>query len=127
MSEEEGCEPERGGLAIAECIFTCPAEVAHRFVFHRGDSDRDEVNATFIQPFVSYTTKTFTTFGFNTETTYDWEHEQGTVPLNWTVQQLLKIGTQPLAVQLGARYYAEKPAGGPDWDLRFAMTLLFPK
>jgi len=92
-----------------------------------GDSDRDEVNATFIQPFVSYTTKTVTTFGFNTETTYDWEHEQGTVPLNWTVQQLLKLGTQPVAVQLGARYYAEKPAGGPDWGLRLAMTLLFPK
>ena len=92
-----------------------------------GDSNRDDVNATFMQPFVSYTTKTFTTFGFNTETTYDWEHQQGTVPLNWTVQQLLKIGKQPIALQLGARYYAEKPDGGPDWGLRFATTLLFPK
>ena len=92
-----------------------------------GNGSRDEVNATFIQPFVSYTTKTFTTFGVNTETTYDWEHEQGTVPLNWTVQQLLKIGPQPIAVQLGVRYYAEKPEGGPDWGLRFAMTLLFPQ
>jgi hypothetical protein len=92
-----------------------------------GESSRAEVNATFLQPFVSYTTKTFTTFGFNTETTYDWENEQGTVPLNWTVQQLLKIGPQPVAFQLGARYYAEKPTGGPDWGLRFAITLLFPK
>ena len=66
-------------------------------------------------------------FGFNTETTYDWENEQGTVPLNWFAQQLLKIGKQPIAFQLGVRYYAEKPAGGPDWGLRFAMTLLFPK
>jgi hypothetical protein len=92
-----------------------------------GDSDRADVNATFVQPFVTYTTKTFTTFGANTETTYDWENEQGTVPLNWFVQQLLKIGPQPVAFQLGARYYAEKPAGGPDWGLRFVMTLLFPK
>jgi hypothetical protein len=92
-----------------------------------GNGSRDNVSATFMQPFVSYTTKTFTTFGFNTETTYDWEHKQGTVPLNWTVQQLLKIGTQPIAFQLGVRYYAEKPEGGPDWGLRFAMTLLFPK
>ena len=92
-----------------------------------GDSDRADVNATFMQPFVSYTTKASTTFGFNTETTYDWENEQGTVPLNWTVQQLLKIGKQPIALQLGARYYAEKPDGGPDWGLRFATTLLFPK
>ena len=42
-----------------------------------GDSSRDDVSATFLQPFVTYTTKRFTTFGFNTETTYDWEHQQG--------------------------------------------------
>jgi hypothetical protein len=51
------------------------------------------------------------------------EHTQ----VNWTVQQLLKLGPQPIAFQLGARYYAEKPVGGPDWGLRFAVTLLFPK
>jgi hypothetical protein len=85
------------------------------------------VNATFVQPFVTYTTQTFTTFGANTETTYDWENEQGTVPLNWFVQQLFKIGLLPVAFQFGVRYYAEKPAGGPDWGLRFVMTLLFPK
>jgi hypothetical protein len=32
-----------------------------------------------------------------------------------------------VAFQLGARYYAETPEGGPDWGLRFVMTLLFPK
>jgi hypothetical protein len=72
-------------------------------------------------------TQTFTTFGINTETTYDWEHHQGTVPLNWFVQQLLKIGTQPIAFQVGVRYYAEKPEGGPDWGLRFVTTFLFPQ
>lgn len=92
-----------------------------------GNSHRDDVNATFMQPFVAYTTKKFTTFTFNTETTYDWEHHQGTVPLNWMVQQLVKLGEQPVAFQFGARYYGEKPAGGPDWGLRFTMTLLFPK
>ena len=28
---------------------------------------------------------------------------------------------------LGWRYYAEKPADGPDWGLRFVVTLLFPQ
>jgi len=92
-----------------------------------GNGSRDDVNATFMQPFVTYTTKTFTSFGFNTETTYDWEHKQGTVPLNWSVSQLLKLDKQPIQFSLGARYYAEKPAGGPDWGLRFTTTLLFPK
>jgi hypothetical protein len=92
-----------------------------------GESGRADVNATFLQPFVSYTTKTFTTFGFNTESTYDWENSQWTVPLNLLVSQLLKIGKQPIQLQLGGRYYPEKPDGGPEWGLRFTVTLLFPK
>ncbi|MDQ3775630.1 MAG: transporter, partial [Pseudomonadota bacterium] len=86
-----------------------------------------DVNATFLQPFVSYTTKTFTTFGLNTESTYDWENNQWTAPLNLQVSQLLKLGKQPIQLTLGGRYYAEKPEGGPDWGLRFVITFLFPK
>ena len=92
-----------------------------------GTDRRQDVNATFMQPFLTYTTATLTTLGMNTETTYDWENEQGTVPLNWFVSQLLKVGPQPIALQFGVRYYAEKPEGGPDWGLRFAVTLLLPK
>jgi hypothetical protein len=92
-----------------------------------GEDDRDDVNATFLQPFVSYTTKTFTTIGVNTESTYDWKHSQWTVPLNFTMAQLVKIGPQPIQFTLGGRPYAERPDGGPDWGLRFAVTLLFPK
>jgi hypothetical protein len=92
-----------------------------------GEGSRPEVNATFMQPFVSYTTKTFTTFGLNTESTYDWENSQWTVPINVSVSQLLKVANQPISLALGFRYYAEAPDGGPDWGLRFAVTFLFPK
>jgi hypothetical protein len=92
-----------------------------------GAGGRDNVNATFIQPFISYTTKTYTSFTLNTESTYDWQHSQWTVPLNATVGQLLKLGKQPVQFSLGARYYAETPNGGPEWGLRFAITFLFPK
>ena len=92
-----------------------------------GQQDRAEVNATYLQPFVSYTTKTYTTFSINTETTYNWQAEEATVPMNFAVQQLVKIGKQPIAFQLGYRYYVEKPDGGPDWGLRFTVTFLFPK
>ena len=86
-----------------------------------------QVNATFLQPFVSFTTKKFTTFGLNTESTYDWSNRQWSVPLNATVSQLLKVGKQPIQLTLGARYYAEGPSGGPDLGLRFVVTFLFPK
>jgi hypothetical protein len=85
------------------------------------------VNATFLQPFVSYTTKSVTTFGLNTESTYDWSHSQWTVPINVSVSQLLKVGKLPIQLAVGAKYYAEGPSGSPDWGLRFAVTFLFPK
>ena len=41
-----------------------------------GDDDRAYINSTFLQPFLAYTTKTYTTIGMNTESTYDWRTEQ---------------------------------------------------
>jgi hypothetical protein len=101
--------------------------LANHLWSYAGESSRAEVNATFVQPFVSFTTKKQTTFGLNTESTYDWTHSQWTVPLNVSVSQLVKIGGKPVQFSLGARYYAEGPKGGPDWGLRFAVTFLFPK
>ena len=91
-----------------------------------GSSGRSEVNATFLQPFVSFTTKTATSFAINTESTYDWKNSQWTVPINATISQLVKIGL-PLQLQLGYRYYAEAPTNGPEWGLRFTVTFVFLK
>ena len=92
-----------------------------------GDDSRDSVNATYVQPFVAYITHTHTTFSLNTETTYDWQNDQWTVPVNILVSQLFKIGELPVQAFVGARYYAEKPDNGPEWGLRFGLTFLFPK
>ncbi|MBK9088147.1 MAG: transporter [Holophagales bacterium] len=106
--------------------WTYGALVNHVWSF-AGENGRADVNATYLQPFVSYTLKRAMTFTLNTESTYDWENEQWTAPLNLMVQQLVKIGKQPVALTVGGRYYADKPEGGPDWGLRLAVILLFPK
>ncbi|MDO9596093.1 MAG: transporter [Azoarcus sp.] len=92
-----------------------------------GSDSRDDISASFLQPFLSYTTKTYTTFSLNTESTYDWENEQWIVPINLSVSQLVKFGQQPVSFALGARKYVERPSGGPDWGVRFTVTFLFPK
>jgi hypothetical protein len=69
-----------------------------------GNEARDDFSVTFLEPFLSYTTKTFTTFGVNTESTYDWKAREWSVPVNVVVQQLLKAGSQPIALQAGVRY-----------------------
>jgi hypothetical protein len=90
--------------------------------------DRDKVNATYLQPFLSYTTKTYTTFGINTESTYDWQAREWSVPLNLAVTQLLKIGGQPLSIQVGPRYWLDRAGDGAQgWGARAAVTLLFPR
>ena len=93
---------------------------------YAGDEHRDYVSSTFIQPFISYTTKTKTTFGLNTESTYDWHNSQWTIPINLSVSQLVKLGKMPVQFALGAKYYAGGPSGAPDWGIRFVVTPLFP-
>jgi len=93
-----------------------------------GEDKRDDISATYVQPFVGYTTRTFTTFMINTESTYDWKNKAWTVPINLTATQMLRVGGQPLTLQAGARYWAESPHGGPEgWGFRVAVTFLFPK
>lgn len=92
-----------------------------------GEDQRNDISATYLQPFFGYTTRKFTTFMINTESTYDWKNSAWTVPINLTATQMLRIGGQPLTLQAGARYWAESPQGGPEgWGFRFAVTFLFP-
>ena len=64
--------------------------------------------------------------GINTESTYDWAKTKWTVPINPFVSQVLKIGPQPISLQVGPKLYVEGPTAAPDWGMRFALVLLFP-
>ncbi|SFC98694.1 hypothetical protein [Tropicimonas isoalkanivorans] len=93
-----------------------------------GGDDYGEINQTFLQPFVSYTTPKAMSFTVNTESTYDWEAEQWSVPINFVVGQVVEFGKQPVQFALGARYWADAPETGPDgWGARFQVTFMFPK
>lgn len=93
-----------------------------------GDDSRRDVNSTFLQPFVSYTTPTAWTFSVNTEATYDWVGNEWAVPVNGQVSKLLKIGGQPVSIGAGLRYWADSAPAGPEGlGARFVITLLFPK
>ena len=85
------------------------------------------VNAMFLQPFLAYTTRKYTTIGLNTESTYNWTASEWTVPINASVTQMLKIKKQIISLQFGYRYYATAPTGGPNHGWRFALTFVFPK
>ncbi|WP_235937485.1 transporter [Marinobacter caseinilyticus] len=93
-----------------------------------GDDDRADISASFLQPFVSFTTPEAVTYSLNTESTYDWKGSQWSVPVNATLSKVTKVGTQLISVGGGVRYWAKSADGSPDdWGLRAFITLLYPK
>jgi hypothetical protein len=93
-----------------------------------GNDSRKNISSTFLQPFLSFTTKTYTTVGVNTESTYDWKAEQWSVPVNLSVSQMFKIGKQIMSLSAGVRYWADSPPNGPEGiGYRLQLTFLFPK
>lgn len=93
-----------------------------------GQSDRDDVSATFIQPFLNYTTPTAWGFLVQTESAYDWKTEQWSVPMAAAISKLITIGSQKVQFQVAGRYWAESPPGGPDgFGATVKITFLFAR
>jgi len=87
-----------------------------------------DISQTFVQPFVSYTTPDAWTFTFNTESTYDWNAEQWSVPINAVVSKVVQIGEQPISLAAGVRYWADGGEFAPEgWGARLVLTYLFPR
>lgn len=92
-----------------------------------GDDDRSDISATYLQPFLARSLGKGKTISMALESTYDWENEQWTVPLNLGYSKVSRIGKQLVSYQGGVRYYLEAPDSGAEWGLRFTFTLLYPK
>lgn len=93
-----------------------------------GDGDRSAVNQSFVQPFIAYTTPGATTIALNTETTYDWQADAASVPVNLQVNQVVTVSGQTLQLGGGLRYWLDAPDGGPEgFGARLNFTLLFPR
>jgi hypothetical protein len=102
--------------------------LVNHLVSFAGDNDRGDINATFLQPFVSYTTPDAWTFTLQTESTYDWESEQWNLPVIAVASKVTKIGAQLVSIGGGVRYYVDSTEAGPEgWGARIVFTLLFPK
>jgi hypothetical protein len=124
-TEKWGAGPT-GVALVQEGPWTIGLLVNHIWSY-AGDDNRSDVNSTFLQPFVSHTWKSGFSLGVNTESTYDWEGDQWTAPINLFASQLVKFGKLPVNLEVGGRYYVEAPDGGPEWGLRFVVVILLPK
>ena len=93
-----------------------------------GGDHRDAISRTLLQPLVAFTTKDELTFTLQTESTYDWEACEWTIPIEAEAGKVATLGTQAFEFGGGVRYYARHPEDGPrGWGVTATMTLLFPK
>lgn len=125
-TEKWGAGPTAVALRQTAGGWTYGALANHLWSF-AGDDDRADVNASFLQPFLAKSLGQGRTISTGLESTYDWDNEQWTVPLNLGYSKVSRIGKQMVSYQGGVRYYLEAPDAAADWGLRFTFTLLYPK
>jgi hypothetical protein len=125
-AEQWGIGPTAVGLKQTEGGWTYGALANHIWSV-AGDDDRSDVNATFMQPFLSKAFSGGRTASINLESTYDWRSSQWNVPVNLAYSKVTTFGNQLVSIGGGVRFYLESPDGGPDWGLRLIVTLLYPR
>lgn len=93
-----------------------------------GNSARNDISATYVNPFLSYATKSAFTVTVAADINYDWKGDNWVVPVNLIATQVTKLGGQLVSVGGGFRYYVATSEGSPHGlAARFVVTLLFPK
>jgi len=94
-----------------------------------GWGDRD-VSQMLVQPFVNYNLAKGWYLSTGPIITADWKADSDnrwTVPVGGGVGKIIKIGREPLNIQVQAFYNVEHPDNGANWQLRVQLQLLFPK
>ena len=89
-----------------------------------GDSDGPDINNTLLQPFAAYTWPNAWTVSMQSETTYDWNSENWSVPVNLAVAKLVRWGKLPVSLQAGVGYWLESPDSGAE-GFRFRLQANF--
>jgi hypothetical protein len=93
-----------------------------------GAIDRDDVNSTFLQPFVNYNLGAGLSVGATIEATGNWEaDETWTAPLLLTVSKVALLGRRPVSFLAGAGPTIASPEAGADWRFRLQAAFLFPR
>ncbi|PQJ28470.1 hypothetical protein [Rubritalea profundi] len=106
--------------------WTYGALTNHITGIHDTRSSAGDLDSTFLQPFLVYTTANAWSYVLQSETSYDWDSNEWSVPINVFVNKLTTFGGQKIQLQAGIRYWSESPENGPeDFGTSFKITFLF--
>ena len=63
-----------------------------------GSHSRPEVNQMFLQPFLAYTWKDSTTLTLNSGSTFYWDTQERSIPINLLLSHVYNFGKQPVSL-----------------------------
>ncbi len=95
-----------------------------------GDSDRQDVNQTLLEPFINYNLDNGWYLISDMVITHNWEAPSGDrllLPIGGGAGKITKWGNQPVNIRAEAYYNVERPDSAPEWQVGFTVQLLFPK
>ena len=126
--------PDKWGAGASLVVLTKPGNWVIGSLFSNvwsfaGSGDQD-VNLFTWQYFINYNLADGWYLTSAPILTANWEAPSGeewTVPFGGGLGKIFRIGKQPLNATAQAYYNVEKPANGPDWQLRLQLQFLFPK
>jgi hypothetical protein len=125
-AEKWGAGPS-GVVLTVRGPWTVGALANHVWSF-AGDDDREDIDNTFVQPFVAYTWPSAWTLSVQSETNYNWESEKWSVPVNFAVSKLVMMGPMPVSLAAGAGYWLDAPETAADgWRFRLQANFVLPK
>jgi opacity protein-like surface antigen len=88
------------------------------------------VNEFLAQPFVNYNMAHGWFLTSSPLITANWlatPGQQWTVPIGGGIGRIFKLGDQPVSAYVSGYYNVVRPTGGPTWQLRAELSLLFPE
>lgn len=105
--------------------FTLWSNVNQSFGIGAGDG-RQAMKFLFLQPGFSYTFASDVSLGLYSETAYNWNTDQWTIPVNASISTLIAPGGQNVVITFAGRYYAERGLWDPQWGAQLNFNFLFP-
>lgn len=120
--------PIVGGLYInGPWVFSTIASNVWSFA---GDESRRDVNTMSLRPTINYNLPNGWYLTSSPSIIAVWGEKQANrwlVPMGGGVGKVFSLGDQLMSTSLESYYHIVSPTIGPDWQLRFQVTLLFPK
>jgi hypothetical protein len=124
---------EKFGIGPSAVVLTQPGPWTLGLLFNHlwstsGADDREDVNTTFLQPFMNYNLGGGLAVGASMEATGNWNaDEHWTAPLLFSVSKVARLGRRPVNFVVAAGPTVASPAGGANWRFRFMAVVLFPR